>query len=60
MKYYLSLPFIWVARAAYDIHIRLDGYTSWILAQEEDLFTPEELERRFDSIILTEMENNNG
>lgn len=56
MKYYLSLPFIWLARVFYGIHVRLDGYTSWILDEEENLFTCEEIGERMDREILAEME----
>ena len=56
MRYYLSLPFIWLARIFYDIHVRLDGYTSWILDEEENLFTYEEIGERIDREILAEME----
>jgi hypothetical protein len=56
MSYYLSLPFIWLARIFYNIHVRLDSYTSWILDEEENLFTYEEIGARMDKEILNQME----
>ena len=56
MKYYLSIPFIWLARLFYNIHVRLDRYTSWILDEEENLFTYKEIGERIDREILAEME----
>ena len=56
MKYYLSLLFIWVARGAYDVHIRLDDNSSWILDKEDNLWSYEEIGERIDEEILNEME----
>lgn len=56
MRYYLSFPFIWLARLFYNIHVRLDSYTSWILDEEENLFTYEEIGARIDAGIINEME----
>jgi len=56
IRYYLSLPFIWLARVFYNIHVSLDGYTSWILDEEENLFTYEEIGARLDAEILNQME----
>ena len=56
IKYYLSLPFIWIARASYDIHVSLDRYTSWILDEEENLFSYEEVGERIDRIVIDKME----
>ena len=56
MKYYLSLPFIWLAKAFYSIHVMLDSHTSWILDEEENLFTYEEIGARIDAEILDQME----
>ena len=56
MRYYLSLPFIWLAKVFYDIHVTLDRNTSWILDEEENLFTYEEIGARIDAEILKQME----
>jgi hypothetical protein len=56
MKYYLSIPFIWIAKFAYNIHVSLDRHTSWILDLEENLFTYEEIGQRMDDTILKIME----
>lgn len=56
MKYYLSLPFIWLAKAFYNVHVILDRHTSWILDEEENLFTYEEIGARIDAEILNQME----
>ena len=60
IRYYLSLPFIWIARASYDIHVSLDRYTSWILDEEENLFSYEEVGERIDHvrdrIVIDKME----